>query len=160
MKCTPIRFGAKFLLVCLVLSCDNESDVNIFADCSADGPDFTISEISGNWRASEAVVQTIPPGSTKDIVAAGGAVQLFVDDIGGFTLLVRESNRKSKDFTGMFSFCSDKLYAIYDYETEKYDAFDAVYENDQLFYYGPMFYDYDGDGVDENVSIAFTFNRE
>jgi hypothetical protein len=152
--------SAVILLALLLLSCDNNRGEPEFADCSLEGPDFSIADLSGNWKASDAVVQLIPPGSTKDIVADGGTVQLFVDSSGSFTLLVHETNRKSEDFTGKFSFCDGNFYAVYDDDPDKYEEYDPVFDGVQLFYYGPTDYDYDGDGVEEGVSIAFTFTRE
>lgn len=102
-----------FILVLLILSipilsCSSDGDEEDgidFSDCSLNGPNFSISDVVGNWTATQANFDI--PGTSEqiDVVSEGGTVTLNVQSSGGFTLIITESGATSESTTGDLAFC-------------------------------------------------------
>ncbi|TAI47262.1 hypothetical protein [Flagellimonas allohymeniacidonis] len=152
-----------FVLAPLFFSCsssDDEDDENIdFSSCSLTGPNFSISDISGNWVATQANFDI--PGTTLqvDIVADGGTVTLNVQSNGGFTLVITPNGSPSETTTGDLAFCEGLFTVRYDDAPNEPETLAGSLNNDVLTITGPVEFDVDDDGSDDEAFVILRFDR-
>jgi hypothetical protein len=152
-----------FLVSCVltllwITSC-NKSTEDPFANCEGTGPDFSISDISGNWTATIGNYLDLISRHSKNIVEEGGYLKLNIESNGRFTMEIKEVDRNLLILTGSFSFCDQKFVARFDDAPKITEEFSPELTESYFRYYGPTDYDYDGDGIEQRVILGFTFVR-
>ena len=150
------------LLVIPLFSCSDDGDdeeVTDFAACSLNGPNFSISDLVGNWLATQANFDI--PGTMQqvDVVAEGGTVILTVRDNGGFTLVITESGGSGETTTGDLAFCEELFTVRYDDAPNEPETIQGSLNNDVFTITGPVEYDVDGDGNDDDAFVILRFIR-
>lgn len=153
-----------FLLASSILmtSCssdeDEEGSIN-FSDCSLNGPNFSISDVTGNWAATQANFDI--PGTSQqiDVVAEGGTVTLNVQSNGAFTLLITESGASSESTTGDLAFCEGLFTVRYDDAPNDPETLQGSLNAGVFTITGPVEYDVDGDGSDDNAFVILRMER-
>ncbi|MCL6266324.1 hypothetical protein [Flagellimonas myxillae] len=151
------------LTLCIpILSCggdgDEEDGIN-FSDCSLNGPNFSISDVTGNWTATQANFDI--PGTSEqiDVVAEGGTVTLNIQGNGGFTLLITESGAASESTTGDLAFCEGLFTVRYDDAPNELETLQGSVSDGIFTITGPVEYDVDGDGSDDQAFVILRMER-
>ena len=147
------------LLALLLLTSCNKATEDPFANCELAGPDFSITDISGDWTATIGSYMDLISRHSKNIVEAGGYLKLNVQTNGRFTMEIKEVDRELLTLTGIFSFCDQKFVARFDDAPNTTEEFSPELTTSYFRYYGPTDYDYDGDGAEQRVIVGFTFIR-
>lgn len=149
---------SSLLALLLLTSCNKESE-DPLANCELIGPDFSITDISGNWTATIGNYLDLISRHSKNIVEEGGSLKLNIESNGRFTMEIKEVDRNLLILTGSFSFCDQKFVARFDDAPKITEEFSPELTESYFRYYGPTDYDYDGDGVEQRVILGFTFVR-
>ncbi|NAS13593.1 hypothetical protein [Poritiphilus flavus] len=141
-------------------SSDNEEDDGLdFSACSLNGPNFSISEVTGNWVATQANFDI--PGTTQqvDVVAEGGTVTLNVQADGGFTLVITEVGEAGETTTGDLAFCEGIFTVRYDDAPNIPEILNASLNGGIFQITGPVEFDVDGDGSDDEAFVILVLER-
>ena len=133
-------------------------------DCSDQGTNLSISEISGNWTASSAIFSRDVGGTIQqvDVVAEGGTVTLSIQSNGRFTLNVAESDGPNDVSSGDFCFDEELLVVRFDGDApDDWDYFRVQLDssNDILYISGRGEFDFDGNGMVELAEIDLELVR-
>lgn len=147
------------LISTILFSCSNDNGDDRLSNCSLTGPEFSISDISGNWEASIAQYTDIISRNEKNIASDGGSVTLGIQSNGRFALQIQETGRELLVLNGEFTFCDNKFYAIFDDAPNETEEYIPELSDDTFRYYGPTDYDFNGDGTEERVFTSYTFIR-
>lgn len=158
-----MRTSAKALLLSAFLmvfsiSCDKSSAEDPLVK---DGP-FNISELAGNWEATQAQFSV---GTTSvDIVEDGGIVTMTVLSSGKFTLTINPTDRPAYTVSGeMFWEKWEGSYyfsIVWDDEPDDWDSYGHTWDGTTLTLNGGADtgeYDFDNDGDAESCSLHFDF---
>ncbi len=150
------------ILSLFVLSCESdesEEDGIDFSDCSLTGSNFSISDIAGNWTATQANFDI--PGTSEqiDVVADGGTVTLNVQTNGGFTLVITENGSASESTTGDLAFCEGLFTVRYDDALNDPETIQGSLNNGIFTITGPVEYDVDGDGNEDEAFVVLRLQR-
>ncbi|WP_422080128.1 hypothetical protein [Ulvibacterium sp.] len=137
---------------------DDEGGIN-FSDCSLNGPNFSISDVVGNWTATQANFDI--PGTSQqiDVVAEGGTATLNVQSNGAFTLLITESGASSESTTGDLAFCEGLFTVRYDDAPNDPEILQGSLNDGVFTITGSVEYDVDGDGSDDNAFVILKMER-
>lgn len=146
-----------------ILSCssdgdDDEDGIN-FSECSLNGPNFSISEVVGNWTATQANFDIPGTSQQVDVVAEGGTVTLNVQSNGGFTLVITENGAAGETTTGDLAFCEDLFTVRYDDAPNEPEILQGSLVDGTFTITGPVEYDVDGDGSDDEAFVILRLER-
>lgn len=159
---------SKYLMLLIVLvvavSCSKDEPELILSN---DGGPFEISELTGNWEATQAVFLRISDNWWVDIVAEGGALSLNVQSDARCTFTINPFDREAYTESGeMFwgSYDGDVALAIVWDDNPNEASFFRVHElNSTTFDLGCSSecgeYDYDNDGNSDVSDLGFDFIR-
>jgi hypothetical protein len=135
--------------------------------CSGDdseGPptnigDLILEGIVGNWEATKAEFTTTNanPVQSNDVVADGGFCVLAVAQNHSFTLVVRNASPDPQITTGQFLSDGNGINVRFNNDPNTLVPWDFTLSANTLFITGPMLYDFENDGVSEDVSANFEF---
>lgn len=145
----------------LLTSCSEESEG---PDCSLQGTNLSVSDISGNWNATSAVfgLDVAGPVQEIDVVAEGGSVTLSIQSGGRFTLSISEPSEPSDNSSGSLCFDEDLLVVSFDEDSPDDYEFFAIQLNsgtNTLTIEGPTSFDFDGDGQLEPARVILVLTR-
>ncbi len=141
-------------------SSDNEEDEGIdFSACSLNGPNFSISEVTGNWVATQANFDIPGTSQQVDVVAEGGTVTLNVQSSGAFTLVITEVGQAGETTTGDLAFCEGIFTVRYDDAPNIPEILQASLNGDVFQITGPVEFDVDGDGNDDEAFVILVLER-
>jgi len=140
----------------------------ILSGCSSDDDsmvapigigDQILSSIVGTWIATSAEFTTTNanPIQNVDVVADGGFSDLSVKADGRFTLVVRNSSPDPQINTGQFLADGNDINVRFDADPNTLVPWDFTLSPNTLFIAGPMLYDFENDGISEEVSANFEF---
>lgn len=140
----------------------------ILSGCSSDDDsmvapigigDQILSSIVGTWIATSAEFTTTNanPIQNVDVVADGGFSDLSVKADGRFTLVVRNSSPDPQINTGQFLADGNDINVRFDNDPNTLVPWDFTLSPNTLFIAGPMLYDFENDGISEEVSANFEF---
>ncbi|WP_425237093.1 hypothetical protein [Ulvibacterium sp.] len=151
-------FASGFSMMSCSSDEDEEGGIN-FSDCSLDGPNFSISDVAGNWTATQANFDI--PGTSQqiDVVAEGGTATLNVQSNGAFTLLITENGASSESTTGDLAFCAGLFTVRYDDAPNDPETIQGSLNNGVFTITGPVEYDVDGDGSDDEAFVILRMER-
>lgn len=132
-------------------------------DCSLNGTNFSVSDISGNWTATEASFFNVStePIQVVDVVAEGGSVTLSIQSNGRFTLNITESGGSNTRSSGDLCFDEDLLVVRFDGDAADDFEFFRVTLNgtNNLSLDGPAEFDFDGNGTPDPADISLALVR-
>lgn len=157
-----ILFATLALTLILPLtSCgSDEGDDGIdFSTCSLTGPNFSISDVTGNWTATQANFDIPGTSQQVDVVAEGGTVTLNIQASGGFTLVITESGSGGETTTGDLSFCEGLFTVRYDDVPDDPEILQGSLNNGVFTITGPVEFDVDGDGSDDQAFVVLRLER-
>ncbi|MEO1012903.1 MAG: hypothetical protein AAFX53_16510 [Bacteroidota bacterium] len=145
----------------LLISCSEEGEG---PDCSLQGTNLSISDISGNWNANSAVFGLAADGPVGeiDVVADGGSVTLNIQSGGRFTLNISQPGEPSDISPGSLCFDEDLLVVNFDEDgPDEYEFFGIQFNSstNTLTIEGPTTFDFDGDGQLEPVRVLLVLTR-
>nr|WP_299343196.1 hypothetical protein [Allomuricauda sp.] len=164
-------FSLLFVISPLFLSCSSSDDgggnnggggggVNIdISSCSLNGPNFSISDISGDWVATQGNFDVPESSIQVDVVAEGGSVTLNVQPNGEFTLVITPNGAESETTTGDLAFCDGLFTVRYDNMPNETETLTVTLNNDVLAITGPILFDVDDDGTDDEAFVILRFER-
>lgn len=154
------------IVVCIVVglalaSCSEEDEG---PDCSLQGTNVSVSDISGNWNATSAVfgLDATGPAQEIDVVAEGGSVTLNIQSSGRFTLSISEPSAPSDNSSGSLCFDEDLLVVSFDEDSpDDYEFFGIQFNSgtNTLIIEGPTSFDFDGDGQLEPARVRLVLTR-
>lgn len=160
MRTRSIWFIGVFLSLLLAFSCDSGSGED---ELVKDGP-FNISELAGNWEATQA--QFSVNTRSVDIVEDGGTVTMTVQTSGRFTLTLDPVDRPAYTVSGeMFWEKWEGSYyfaIVWDDEPDDWDTYGHTWDGTTLTLNGGADtgeYDFDNDGDAESCTLHFDFVR-
>ena len=120
--------------------------LTFFVACNDDEPSTErVSEIAGTWTATSATFNGI------DVVLEGGSVTLVIQNNGRFTFTIKRPGRDDMVFTGKLGFDEQWLAVEYDTNPGEYEYYDITYDEHNLHIGANSEFDFDGDGMDEEV---------
>ena len=132
-----------------------------------DGPDFSISELQGNWTAtainfSYSEANNVPEPDSAEIVGEGGSGEMTVQSNGQFTLTIDPFDRPAFNIRGRMFFEDGKFFAIqYDDDPQgDYEYYGASLIGDIFTINGgpgTAEYDLDLNGTDDPCNISARF---
>ena len=159
MRTSLLSYLLFFVFVVGLTACADDDEEGI----SLVGPNFSISDITGTWNATQAIFGTVSGAAISvDVVAQGGSVVLVVSSDGSFTVTVTENGGTPVVDTGRMGFDED-LFAIgFDPFPEDYEFFAATFSGSMFTISGGnglVEFDVDNDGVEEPADIDFIFQR-
>ena len=145
-------------LAVLILPACSSDDSNMVAPIGGIG-DLILSSIVGTWIATSAEFTTTNanPVQSVDVVADGGFSDLSVKADGRFTLVVRTASPDPQITTGQFLADGNDINVRFDNDPNTLVPWDFTLSENTLFIAGPMLYDFENDGVSEEVSANFEF---
>ena len=152
------------LILFVVSSCsDDESEAALVKD----GGPFQISELAGNWEATQALFWRSSDGLNVDIVAEGGSLSLTVQSSGRCTFIVDPFDREPYTVSGeMFwsSYEGDEALAIvWDGNPDERSSFTEHVLNNTTFNLGCLSecgeYDFNNNGTSDIADLGFVFIR-
>ncbi|MGB5238338.1 MAG: hypothetical protein WBM43_06230 [Flavobacteriaceae bacterium] len=160
-----IRFPLYLLMLSLIVvplcSCNDKGGDD--SDCSLQGTNLSIADISGNWVATSATFfTTSDPIQTVNVVAEGGTVTLSIQSGGGFTLNISESDGPSDSSAGDFCFDEDLLVVRFDGDDPddwEYYRVQLTSGNNTLSIGGPAEFDFNGDGTPDPAEVELSLAR-
>lgn len=150
-----------FLMVIIPLvSCSEDEG----PDCSQQGTNLSISDIAGNWTATEANFFNVAtdPIQVVDVVAEGGTVTLAIESNGRFRLTVAESGGPNDVSSGDFCFDEDLLVVLFDGDAPddwEYFRISLNAGTGNLSISGPAEFDFDNNGTQEAGEISLSLVR-
>ncbi len=163
----------KALSVCMVLisfiaiSCDSAGESE--QELVKEGGPFAISEIAGNWEATQAGFLRISDNLWVPIVSQGGSVSLTVQSSGRSTFVINPVDRAAYTASGeMFwgSYEGDEaLIIVWDDSPDPDDrsSFRSIELTDTTFNMACTSvcaeYDFNGNGTSEEADLSFEFIR-
>ncbi len=156
----PYRYLLLIPLLLLQFACSEDDEED---SLTKSGP-FNISELSGNWEATQAQfsVNTV----SVDVVEDGGTVTMSVQSNGRFTISLDPADRDAYTVSGeMFweEWQQTFYFAIvWDDYPGDWDTYGHTYDGNTLTLNGGADtgeYDFENDGTMEPCSIHFTFVR-
>jgi len=149
-------------LLSVLFSCSTDEDDDDgfdFTNCSLNGPNFSISDVTGGWVATQANFDI--PGTSEqiDVVGTGGTVTLNVQSNGAFTLVITESGAGAETTTGDLSFCEDLFTVRYDDAPNDPEIIQGSLNDGVFTITGPVEYDVNGDGTDDAAFVILRLER-
>jgi hypothetical protein len=146
----------------IFISCgDDDSESQI----SSEGGPFAISELAGNWEATEASFFSVVNNNSVDIVADGGSLSLSVQSNRRCTFTIDPFDREAYTVSGeMFwgNFEGDEALVIV-WDDSSRSPFRWIEFNDTTFDLGCTSecgeYDFDNNGNIETADLSFYFIR-
>ncbi len=145
---------------CSLVSCSEDDEG---PDCSIEGTNFSVSDISGNWTATEARFFNVStePIQVVDVVAEGGTVTLSIQSNGNFTLNITESDGPNARSSGDLCFDEELLVVRFDGDApDDYELFQIQLNGaNNLFIGGPSEFDFNGDGTPDPADISLALTR-
>nr|WP_298792177.1 hypothetical protein [uncultured Allomuricauda sp.] len=153
------RLFAIILVSCSLVSCSEDEG----PDCSLQGTNYSVSDISGNWTATEARFFNVSaePIQVVDVVAEGGSVTLSIQSNGRFTLNITESGEPSSRSSGDLCFDEDLLVVRFDGDAaDDYEFFRITFNGtNNLSFDGPAEFDFNDDGTPDPADISLALVR-
>ncbi len=155
LLCIPLT-----LALVLGFSCggDDEEDFNIDS-CSLNGPNFSISEVSGSWVATRAVFDIPGTSVVFDVIAEGGGVSLDVEPDGNFIINIFQPGERTEAISGTMGFCNNVFTVLYSDAPDEPEAFAASLNAGTFSINGATFYDVDGNGTEDDAFVVLQFVR-
>ena len=168
----PVAMKKYFYLLFAVVAafslatCSSDSDEDVQSDT---GPDFSISELQGDWTATELVFSYSESGERPDpdfanIIGEGGSASMTVQSSGRFTLTINPADRGSFTVGGRMFFEDGEYFAIqFDDEPDDYEYFGATLSGNTFRIIGgpgTAEYDLDLNGTDDLCSVSLTLVRD
>ncbi len=140
----------------------------ILPGCSSDdneGPPINIGDLIleglvGDWTATSAEFTTTNanPVQSVDVVADGGFCDLSVAPDHSFALVVQNPGAPDPQLTtGQFLANGNDINVRFDNDPNNLVPWDFTLSENSLIMTGPMLYDFEDDGVSEEVSANFEF---
>lgn len=149
-----------------MISCSSDDDDEI----SDTGPDFAISELQGDWIATEMVfsyseANNVPDPDSADIIGEGGSGSMTVLSSGSFTLTIDPSDRPAFNTSGRMFFEDGEFFAIQfsDDPPGDYEYYGATLSGNTFTINGgpgTAEYDLDLDGTDDPCNVFMKFIRD
>ncbi len=142
---------------------------SFFITCNKDEPklegiNYSISDIAGNWTATEATFSSLgnPYKGGIDIIQEGGSLKLGIQNNGRFTFTIILPGEADQITTGQLGFDEEWLAVSYDDDPGEYDYlfFDLNDDKSILTISGEGGYDYDEDGEEDHSIMSFILNRD
>jgi len=126
----------------LFIACSSSDD-----GISSSGTEYSISDIAGNWTATEATFNGV------DVVAEGGTVTFVIQSSGRFTFRIERPVKSDMVFTGKLGFDEQWLAVEYDTDPGEYEFYDIDLDasRNNLHIGANSEFDFDDDGTDEFV---------
>jgi len=147
------------LMLCATLatSCSSSED----DEFPLVGTTLSISDIAGNWTATQAVFSRAAAGPVLnvDLLAAGATVTLGIQTNGRFTLTATLPGEAPDVTTGQLGFDEDVLVVIDDDDPGDFERFSITASATTLSIQGPSTFDFDGDGTEEAAVLVLDFVR-
>ncbi len=145
---------------CSLISCSEDDEG---PDCALQGTNFSVSDISGNWTATEANFFNVStePIQVVDVVEEGGNVTLTIQSNGRFTLNIMESGEPNTRSSGDLCFDEDLLVVRFDGDAaDDYEFFRIQFNGtNSLSISGATDFDFNGDGTPEPADIGLALVR-
>ncbi len=156
MKTFRLLFVRMFIVYISFCSCgsDDSDDGIDFSACTLSGPNFSISDVTGNWNATQANFDIPNTSQQVDVVANGGTVTLNVQSNGRFTLVITENGGTPETTTGELSFCEGLFTVRYDDSPSEPEILQGSLNNGVFTITGPVEFDVDGDGSDDEAFVV------
>ena len=143
-----------------LISCSNDDEG---PDCSLQGTNVSVSDISGNWTATEASFFNVStePIQVVNVVAEGGAVTLSIQSNGRFTLTIAESDGSNTRSSGDLCFDEDLLVVRFDGgDPDDYEFFGIQFNGtNNLSISGPAEFDFNDDGTPDSAEVDLVLVR-
>ena len=143
-----------------LLSCSEEDEG---PDCSLQGTNFSVSDISGNWTATEASFFNVStePIQVVDVVAEGGTVTLSIQSNGRFTLNISEADGSTTRSSGELCFEEDILVVRFDGDAaDDYEFYGIQFNgSNNLSLSGPAEFDFNDDGTPDQAEVDLVLVR-
>ncbi len=131
---------------------------------SLTGTFISMDDIAGNWTATKAVFSNAAtgPGMQVDVVEEGGSVTLQIQNSGEFSTTVSPVGQSPETSTGRMGFDEDLLIISFDDEPDEFEFFGITHNEPNLTIQGGTIFegfDFDNDGISEDVNIEFELVR-
>jgi len=128
------------------------------------GTKYSISDITGSWTATSALIFNLTAGvqpATVDVVGEGGSLMLSVQSNGRFILTIKRPSRADGISAGDMGFDDEWLAVSFDDAPGDYSyMFIEMDENrNNMTIRGETEYDFDVDGTEELASIDLEMTR-
>ncbi|WP_156102228.1 hypothetical protein [Muricauda sp. MAR_2010_75] len=156
----PLYLSVCILALVPLYQCSDEEEG---PDCSLQGTNLSIADMSGNWVATSAIFFTITdPIETVDVVEEGGTVTLSIQSNGGFTLNIAESGGPSDVSSGDFCFDEDLLVVRFDGDApDDWEYFRVqLSSGNNLSIGGPAEFDFDGNGTPDPAEVELSLIKD
>ncbi len=154
---TSLLLTLVFPIICC--SDDQEDDGIDFSSCSLNGPNFSISDVIGDWAATQANFDIPGTSQQVDVVAEGGTVTLNIQSSGSFVLVITENGSSEETTTGNLAFCEGIFTVRYDDSPNNPETLQGSLNSGVFTITGPVEYDVDGDGSDDEAFVILRFER-
>ena len=132
----------------------------LFTYCSDDDEDFSqtgtnlsVSDIAGNWTATQATFKGI------DLLADGGSITLNIQNNGRFTFTMKLPGEPDDISTGKLGFDGEWLAVIFDDDPGEEASFFISLVNNILTLRGETEMDLDGNGIEELGILGLIMER-
>ena len=134
------------------IACNKDKD-----EYPLDGPNLSMNDISGNWKATTAnySYDTL----FFDVIAAGGSATLVIQTNGRFTFTLILPDEPDNVSSGQLGFDEEWLAISFDDDPEEYEYFYIELSNGILTLRGPAEFDFEGDGTEEPASVDLMLIR-
>ena len=128
------------------------------------GDKYSISDIAGNWTATQAFFSSIevPHKGSLDVLGEGGTLTLSIKDNGRFTLTIILPGEANQVFSGQLGFDEEWLAVSYDEDPGEYDYmfFELNATKTELTIRGDAGYDFDDDNIEDLASMDLVLKRD
>jgi len=155
------------LISFIALSCDSTDESE--SELAKEGGPFGISELAGNWEATQAGFLRISDNLWVDIVADGGSLSLTVQSSGRCTFAINPVDREAYTASGEMFWGryegEDALAIVWDDspDADERSSFRFIELTDTTFNMACTSvcgeYDFNNNGTSETADLAFEFIR-
>lgn len=139
---------AIFAVFTLFTSCSDDNE-----DFSQTGTNLSISDIAGNWTATQATFKGV------DLLADGGSITLAIQNNGRFTFTMKLPGEPDDISTGKLGFDGEWLAVRFDEDPDDEASFFISLINNILTLRGEVELDINGNGVEELGVLGLIMER-
>ena len=161
MNSSKLLYLLSLITILGLASCGDDDEEDGF---SLVGTNFSISDITGTWNATQAIFGTTSGAAISvDVVAQGGTVVLQISSNGNFQVTVTENGAAPETSSGRMGFDEDLLVISFDDSPDDYEFFGSTFNDPILTISGGnglVEFDFDNDGSDEPADIDFILERQ
>lgn len=131
----------------LLTSCSDDDDL------SQTGTNLSVSDISGNWTATQATFKGV------DLLADGGSITLAIQNNGRFTFTMKLPGEPDDISTGKLGFDGEWLAVVFDDDPGEEASFFISLINNILTLRGEVELDINGNGIEELGVLGLIMER-